>query len=315
MVSIKAGFFNLIPMECRHQMGPTSQVSQNVIDSIKGLSPWWFKIGVKLVLSRLSLSYSDWRRLGIAFQHGQMLNPDYSLGVFRRHFARAQAYLPSGYNLMELGPGDSLATAVIASIQEARKIWLVDIGMFASMDIASYQPLFQRLEEDGHSVRYLSVADMLRKTHSSYLIQGLSSLRTLRDDALDWIFSQAVLEHVPLVDFEETISELYRIQKPLGISSHRIDLQDHLAHNINSLRFSNTVWESSLFRHSGFYTNRLRASQIVDTFQKAGYRIVSLECERWPALPLKRSRLHADYAGFPEDDLLVRAIDLVVQKP
>lgn len=290
------------------------QVSRNTVALIKQLSPWWFKIGAKLTLSRLNVSYSQWRRLGIVFQHGSMLDPDYSLGVFQRHFAKVEAYLPSGYKLMEIGPGDSLATAAIASVQGAAKAWLVDTGMFATMEIASYQPLFERLAGQGEAIHYLSVAEMLKKTNSAYLIEGLESLRTIRDDTVDWIFSQAVLEHVALDEFQETISELYRIQKPRGISSHLIDLQDHLAHSINSLRFSNRVWESSYFRHSGFYTNRLRANQIVATFQESGYEILSLHQDLWPTIPLQRRKLHPNFAGISEDDLLIRGIDLLVRK-
>lgn len=292
-----------------------NQVYWNALALIKELSPWWFKIGAKLALSRLRIPYSRWRKLGIIFsQHGKMLDPDYSLGVFRRHLAEVKTHLLPGFTLMELGPGDSLATAAIASVQGAGKIWLVDIGMFASMEIEAYRPLFEKLAEKEHYVNYLSVAEMLMKTNSTYLIEGLRSLRALRDNTVDWIFSQAVLEHVALDEFEETIGELYRIQRPQGVSSHRIDLQDHLTNNLHSLRFSNAVWESSLFRHSGFYTNRLRANLIVDAFQEAGYRILSRQDDQWPALPLQRTKLHADFDGCSENDSLIRGFHLVVQK-
>jgi SAM-dependent methyltransferase len=281
---------------------------------IKEYIPWWLKIGAKIVLSRLRLPYHHWRTLGL-FQHGFMLDPEYAVGVFDRHYARAKARLPPAYTVLELGPGDSLATALVAAAHGAEKVWLVDAGVYASQDIEAYRPLCQRLASSSNGVRYHSVSHMLEATHATYLTNGLASLHTIPADSVDLIFSQAVLEHVAWDEFNETIHELHRVQRPGGVSSHRIDLQDHLAHGLNSLRFSRALWESDLFAKSGFYTNRLRASQIVAAFTAAGYALLSRQDDRWPTLPLPRRRLHPDYAAFPEDDLLVRGLDLVVQKP
>ena len=41
-----------------------------------------------------------------------------------------------------------------------------------------------------------------------------------------------------------------------GICVHRVDLNDHLGGRLNNLRFTDAIWESVLFRESGFYANR-----------------------------------------------------------
>ena len=281
-----------------------------MVGLIKERLPWWLKIGAKIVLSRLRLRYQHWRALGL-FQHGFMLDPDYALNIFDRHYARTKTYLPSNYTVLELGPGDSLATALVAAAQGAAKVWLVDAGPFAAQDIAAYRPLAQRL--NGQTA-YASLPEMLAATHATYLTRGLESLRAVPDDSVNLIFSQAVLEHVALDEFDATLRELYRAQKLGGVSSHRIDLQDHLAHSLNSLRFSRAVWESDLFAKSGFYTNRLRASQILQAFAVAGYKVLDRQDDRWLGLPLAPRQLHPDYRSFSEDDLLIRGLDLVVQK-
>jgi hypothetical protein len=74
-------------------------------------------------------------------------------------------------------------------------------------------------------------------------------------------------------------------------------------------------WESRLVASSGFYTNRLRKSQIVESFREAGFDIVSIRENRWPALPLSRRKLHREFAIMPEEELTVQGFDLVARKP
>ena len=93
-----------------------------------------------------------------------------------------------------------------------------------------------------------------------------------------------------------------------------MDLQDHLAHSLNSLRFSREAWESPLLASSGFYTNRLRASQILAAFKAVGYDVLSHEEERWPSLPLPTGKMHSEFAGLGENDLRVRALDIVARR-
>lgn len=279
--------------------------------------PWWMKIAAKIVLSRLPVSYERWRSVGV-FRHGAMRNRDYAIDVFYRHYRRARPFLPQYYSVLELGPGDSLATAVIAAAHGASKIYLVDTGRFAiGTDIATYNALADRLGELGHpapGAPYRTVDTMLSATRAVYLTDGIRSLESLPDASVDLVFSQAVLEHVGLSEFDATIRGLYRLQKPGSVGSHRVDLQDHLSHSLHSLRFSQAVWESRLLSSSGFYTNRLRASQVVGVFEDAGYEIVNSAADRWPQLPLPAAKMHPDFARLSEDDLRVSGIDIVARR-
>lgn len=282
-----------------------------------GLVPWWAKIGAKIVLSRLPVSYDGWRTLGV-FRHGAMRDAGYAIDVFVRHFSRAESLLPTGFVALELGPGDSLASALVARAHGACATYLVDAGAFASRaEIEPYNDLCRVLEHRGRPVPgapFTSVSEMLDRVGAMYLTGGLSSLRSLPTGRVDFVFSQAVLEHVALDEFDATTGELYRVQRDGGVSSHRVDLQDHLAHSLNSLRFSRGVWESRLFSASGFYTNRLRAHQIVEAFTRAGYEVLARDDDRWAALPLPAGKLHRDFAALPRSELLVRAVDLLARK-
>ncbi len=82
---------------------------------MKKLIPWWLKIFAKIVLSRVPIGYSFWQRLGL-FRHGYMDQASYTLNVFNAHVSRAglDGKL-QGKTILEIGPGDSIATALVAA--------------------------------------------------------------------------------------------------------------------------------------------------------------------------------------------------------
>lgn len=274
-------------------------------------------MGVKLVLARLPIRYERWRGLGV-FRHGAMLDPDYAISVFARHYERVRSSLPPAFSVLELGPGDSLATAVIAAAHGGGRSYLVDAGAFAgAQDVSPYNRLAERLSHGGLTVPgapFSSVAQMLRDTNATYLTGGVSSLQGLAAASLDFAFSHAVLEHVRLGEFDRTVAELYRLQRPGSFSTHRIDLQDHLDHSLHSLRFSESFWEAPLVASSGFYTNRLRPAAIVQSFTRAGFSVLDRGEARWPQVPLPTSVLHGDFAAMSADELSIFSLDLLARK-
>jgi ubiquinone/menaquinone biosynthesis C-methylase UbiE len=105
---------------------------------------------------------------------------------------------------------------------------------------------------------------MLEDCHAEYLTNGLESIRSIPSAMVDFVFSQAVLEHVRRDEFAPMLAETFRVLREDGYSSHEIDIKDHLGQSLHSLRFPESIWESSWFASSGFYTNRLRHSEIVE---------------------------------------------------
>ncbi|MEM2129722.1 MAG: hypothetical protein QXZ70_03895 [Candidatus Bathyarchaeia archaeon] len=286
------------------------------LNKLKHRTPWWLKICIKLFLSRLPLSYGLWRKLGI-FRHGKMLNPVYAQNVFQQHWNLAKPFIPAkDYTILELGPGDSLFTAILGSVAGAKKIWLVDVGKFAQDDVNQYYPLLSQLPHPWSHLTFPDLSSMLSTANAIYLTEGISSLRTIPSSSIDFLFSQAVLEHIYLSEFEATIKELFRIQTSGGIASHCIDLKDHLAYSLNSLRFSHRIWESPWFaKRSGFYTNRLRASQIMQILKNVGYEILYYKFYTWDKLPIKKHLLSAPFNTMPDEELLIREIDILLRKP
>ena len=284
---------------------------------MKALLPWWFKLIAKMVLSRLPMGYGFWRTLGI-FRHGDMDNASYVLGVFNEHVARAglQGKL-QGKTVLELGPGDSIATALVAASYGAKAI-LVDAGPFALLDIESYRRLASKLRDAGLSPPDLSVAksleDVLEACGARYLTFGLKSLSSIDAGSVDFIFSQAVLEHVPKYQFLDTMRECYRVLVPDGRASNRVDLKDHLGGSLNNLRFSEAIWESAFFVKSGFYTNRIRFPEMISLFETARFKVDVTGLKRWECLPLRRGSLAKEFTCFSDDDLRVSGFDVLLYK-
>ena len=275
---------------------------------LKRLVPWPVKIGAKIVLARLPVRYNAWRRLQL-FRHGAMTDPGYAEEVFRVH----AAHWPAGTapTILELGPGDSLYSALLGFRAGAARTWLVDVGPFATPDIALYG---RAAEQYGLAHRdWASIEEMLAEVRGEYRTKGIESLREIPDGSVDFIWSHAVLEHVRRAEFAATARELARILRRGGRMSHLVDFKDHLGGALNSLRFSEARWEGDLLSSSGFYTNRLRLSEVQRLFEEAGFAVTIHTRNQWARLPTPRSRLAHEFAGFADQDLLTSEAHLLMR--
>jgi hypothetical protein len=104
--------------------------------SLKQAIPWWGKIAVKLFISRIPVTYRLWKRLSL-FEHGSMEQPAYAYQVFQQHYERAQP--DANFVSLELGPGDSLCSAIISKVCGGSHTYLVDVGSYASYNLQLYQ--------------------------------------------------------------------------------------------------------------------------------------------------------------------------------
>jgi SAM-dependent methyltransferase len=290
--------------------------------------PWWLIIVVKIVLSRIHLPYSFWKRLRL-FNFGDMDLPDKAFNNFLHHAKMAgvldeSSSLPklkvSGdFNVLELGPGDSLFTIMIAKALGASRTWLVDAGSFATTDMVKYDQMLSFLHQQGFLLHFKNnprtLVDVLSECNGEYLTEGIPSLAYLPSEKVDFCFSHTVLQHIWKSDFTKMVDELFRILKPDGVCIHRVDLRDCLGGGtLNNLRFSEATWEGNLFRKSGFYTNRIRFSKMVGIFEQAGFKCTVLNVVRWEQLPMPREKLDSAFRQLSNEDLLVSNFDILLKK-
>jgi Methyltransferase domain len=271
----------------------------------------------KLALSRLPLGYWIWRRLSL-FRHGAMDRPGYALEVFLRHFQRFRAiHGDEPFVAMEIGPGDSAFSALIAYAHGASRCHLVDVGPFASRELDAYRAMAKELAKRGLRVppasAFASFEALLDACGATYETGGLESFRAADDDSVDFAWSHAVLEHVRKAEMASMLRELRRIQRPNGMSSHMIDLRDHFNWALNNLRFGESFWESELVAGAGFYTNRLRFSELLRLFEEARFRSEVVGVTRWEEPPTPRSKLAKPFATLSDEDLLVSGFEVVLR--
>jgi SAM-dependent methyltransferase len=279
---------------------------------------WSCKLAAKIALSNLGLPYSFWRHLGF-FRHGRMDTSSYALKIFRLHAQRAYPNgVPEGLRMLELGPGDSVASALIAYSHKVNSTVLVDVAAFAKTDIQFYKNLCTELAAEGLSMPSLSECDtfeqVLKNSKAQYLTEGMISLKSIHSESVDFIWSHSVLEHIRKHDVQDVLCELKRILRPNGLMSHNIDFRDHLSGSLNNLRFSNKLWESNFFTRAGFYTNRIPAMHMHKMFREMGFNIKQEGFGRWDNIPISRSLISKDFKQLSDNELTVRTSHILMSK-
>lgn len=282
--------------------------------------PWWLRMALKLALARLPVPYGWWRRIGV-FRHGCLADDverrsngfQMHSGIYRR---LTDAPLRG---LVELGPGDSVATALYARSIGVERCWLIDAGRFAVDEPAHYRAALARIAALGDPQPIVAEPEtidaVLAATGAAYLTGGVNSLASIATGSVDLVFSTAVLEHVRRDEFDRLLGEIFRVLRPGGVSSHQVDLRDHLGGALNNLRFASRFWEHPAVAGSGFYTNRLRCAEICRAAAVHGFQVSVPECARWPRPPTPRQRLAAEFRHLTDDELGIAWFTLVLQKP
>tara|TARA_Y100000590_G_scaffold229380_1_gene258730 strand:- start:12325 stop:13191 length:867 start_codon:yes stop_codon:yes gene_type:complete len=284
--------------------------------SIKKRIPWWLKMTIKIFLSFMPFKYDFWQKLGL-FRHGSMDKASYFQRIISTHL-KASKLSPDdlqGKKIIEMGPGDSVSSAIVFSSYNAKAI-LIDAGDFSVKDITQYKAISKELYEDGYAVKNIdhvtSFIEMLDVIGAKYLTNGLMSFSEIEDNSIDFIFSEAVLEHIHKDEFLPIMKECKRILKNDGVISHSIDLKDHLDYALNNLRFSETVWESKLFKRGGIYTNRISFQEMIEIFESSGFKVDVKEVNRWEKLPTPRKKMALPFRNYSEDNLCVSAFSALL---
>jgi len=282
--------------------------------------PWWLKLGAKVLLSRLPVSYRTWARLGL-FRHGRTdVDLARAINGARKYIEAAAALSGRAPRaVVEIGPGDSAARGVVAAALGVERSYLIDAGDFAESDPAHYRGVAEALAAAGLPVPDLAGAssrdEILERCNARYLVEGAASFAEIADRSVDLVFSQVVMEHLPYAEFDRFLAETQRVLRPGGLAMHSVDLHDHLGGKLESLRFSQRLWESHFMRDSGFYTNRLRYPEIIARCAAQGFEVKVTRILRWPRLPTARRSLDSRFTRLSDRDLSVCAFDLVLRNP
>jgi len=241
----------------------------------------------------------------------------YAWAVLSKHAAELKK--KDNWRGLELGPGDGLLSSFLAPAVGSSGLALVDAGDFAHKDAGMYRKQISQFRDflpDSSLPDFPDSEDvniLLDVVNGSYHSHGLESLHQLESDSFDLIYSQAVLEHIRGDEFEETMRECHRLLKKNGIMSHVVDYKDHLGGALNNMRFSTKFWERDWFSsNSGFYTNRLRMSEMVSICNNAGFNVESRSIRRWKSIPIKRKKLAKEFQHISDNEFCISGAHLVM---
>lgn len=136
--------------------------------------------------------------------------------------------------------------------------------------------------------------------------------RVIDDGSVDFIYSQAVLEHVN--DVSKTYQALHRWLRPGGFMSHVIDFSGHGLVSEWNGHWAFDEFEWRLVKGARPYLlNRLVLSDHLAEIEKCGFRIVDVK-RMSDDSGLPTSRLSAKYRRLSPDDLLTRSAYVFAQK-
>lgn len=229
------------------------------------------KLTIKLILS--SLGQQRIKKLFGVFKHGKMDELDYAEKVVSEHIQVLKPFTEG--KLLELGPGESLSSAIIIKeLFPSYTIDFIDISNYAQESSSLYMKYLGIHKSNASNDEILR--NFIEEMRINYSINGLEDLKKVKNEEYDLVFSQAVLEHIYLDEFEEHINNIYRILKKGGYFSSQIDFKDHLGGDHFNLLFSKKIWESTPFKKSGFYTNRISPSTMINTFKKSGFQDIQM---------------------------------------
>lgn len=302
-------------MQHQHPSGAIDILSSKA-SGVKKLTisvPWQMKIGAKIVFSRLPIDYRFWAKLDM-FKHGKMASLDYPKKVFSLHRSVAEKHLGSlkGKTILEMGTGDSVASALLANAAGADQCYMIDVGDFTEKDMKFYQAFGRNIGLN--LTAECTYPEMLSELRGVQLTEGLASWEKVPQASVDFVWSHSTMEHVRKYEFDETLRRMFNAMKPGGITSHNIHLKDHLGGALNNLRFSEKLWEAEWWANSGFYTNRLRPSEIRNACTFAGFEIIDFVVAKYDTLPTPRSVMIEHFQHMSDEDLLATGVSLVARR-
>jgi hypothetical protein len=244
--------------------------------------PWPFKVAMKLAFGVLHVDYRWLKKRGLV-EHGRMEEEGFARSIFQRHVTDALGGAAPRGCLVEIGPGDSIATGFLARAAGFDSALLVDAGEFAALDPerldhqrVALAPMLAPFEI---SATRAQVVERLARDGIRYETSGVRAFERVASGSVHHSFSNTVLQHVHRADLPRLLAELGRVHAQGSLSSHLIKFNDHFSGGFLNKRLPDGVMESDLVKRANLYTNRVDADAFGNWFEDAGLSIVRVSVD------------------------------------
>lgn len=138
------------------------------------------------------------------------------------------------------------------------------------------------------------------------------STAIVEPDSVDFIFSQAVMEHVD--DLRSCYDAMYSWLKPGGVISHEIDFKSHgtSADWNGHLTYSDTLWKVIKGRRP-YFLNRMQCSHHLRVMEESGFGAVSATRYTKPAC-ISDAAVCRSIGEIAEEDIITASAHIIACK-
>jgi len=228
----------------------------------------------------------------------------------------------AGLNVLEVGPGPTLGSSVLLACGGAQ-VAVADRfspSWDADFHAPFYRAILDRVSERGEAYtapigRLLAAGDFVDDVVRRHAVaaEELSQI----GEAFDVVLSNAVLEHVQ--HLQTSVANLAMVTAAGGYGFHQVDLRDHRDFNrpLEYLTLSEQEYDAIRERTLCDSGCQWRVSSFVAAFSEAGFHTsVSVNLTAEPEyMEALRPRLHPDFAGYSDQDLMATSAFFVLHRP
>ncbi|MDR2407784.1 MAG: class I SAM-dependent methyltransferase [Bacteroidales bacterium] len=214
----------------------------------------------------------------------------------------------------EFGVGREMFISLCMGAWGFHKIYAVDIRPEIRPNLMN--PAAKRVQEKiGYPTGNLPIFDhkncrqlLSERYHIKYNAPADARKTGLPDNSVDYVYANAVLEHIPWLTLHEILKECYRVLTPNGIAAFDVSYWDHTWDGksispYHFLQFSEKQWKK--YTHCDGGHNRKPHTEYKKLFNGSGFSILS---------ETKISPFDTNYPvlqkaiGFPSSEQLIKAL-------
>ena len=240
---------------------------------LKKIIKFYLFLSFKIIAYSLPIKYSF--RKNFFGRNGRMDNINYCKKVFKKHVIDLKVSNESE-NLLEIGPGDSCYTIILALKNKFKHITLIDKNtdeIINSIKNLSLMNLKVKSNFSSDNLTKLIVNGEKKLIEVKIIKEDFKSIPEPLETKYDLIFSNAVLQHMDRNQINNLLEFCKKISNPNCIYSHQIRFTDHITGKKQSFEHYNCpkiIWDSNIFKKFPFWTNRIYLEEYIKIFKSFG---------------------------------------------